>query len=78
MPFACDLAIVSHAPISDAECLPWLDVLGYSIAGGGFMHNMVLVNLVTKKRKTIPIGMAETFEDAEELIDYADRLIGMK
>lgn len=42
------------------------------------MHNMVLVNLVTREGKTIPVGMADSFEDAEELIDYADRLIGMK
>ncbi len=31
MPFACDLAILSHAPISDAECLPWLGNCVFSV-----------------------------------------------
>ncbi len=29
MPCACDLAILSHAPISGAECLPWLEILSF-------------------------------------------------
>ena len=40
------------------------------------MEKMVLVNLVTKEGKVIPLGMADSYENAEKLIEYADRVIG--
>ncbi len=40
------------------------------------MDNMVFVSLVTKEGKVIPLGMADSYENAEKLIEYADRVIG--
>ena len=40
------------------------------------MYDMVLVNLITSDGKTIPVGMADSFEDAKKMMDYIDKLIG--
>ncbi len=42
------------------------------------MQNVFLVRLVTKEGKIIPVGIADSYENAEKAIEYTERLFDLK
>ena len=73
MPFASDLDIVSLAPISDAECLPWLiESLINSIYKGNIKNSINNDDLI-KKNQSLLQELWLVDNDIEDILHQCER-----